>query len=159
MTCAEYKALCSGKNEHNTSLSTTLHIFKHGGGCIMLGVCLSLERTREFFRINKRNKAKHRQKSRGELGSVCFPTDTGRQIHLSALPKTQGQIYTGVAYQDGIEFSWVAELQFWLKLTWKSMTRPLNRCLLMVNKPIWQNWKNFENNNCQMLHNTCVDSS
>ena len=34
-------------------------------------------------------------------------TDTGRQIYLSAgqLPKTQGQIYTGVAYQYNLECS------------------------------------------------------
>ena len=28
------KELCLGKIQHNTSLSTTLHIFKHGGGCM-----------------------------------------------------------------------------------------------------------------------------
>jgi hypothetical protein len=27
---------------------------------------------------------KHRQNPRGKLGSVCFPTDIGSQIHLSA---------------------------------------------------------------------------
>jgi hypothetical protein len=69
---------------------------------------LSSARTREFFFIIKINvKAKHRQNPRGKPGSVCFPIDTGRLIHLSAgqLPKTQGQIYNGVAYQDNIECS------------------------------------------------------
>ena len=47
----EYKALCLGQIQHNTSLSTTLHIFNHGGGCILLWVCLSLARIRKFFRI------------------------------------------------------------------------------------------------------------
>ena len=47
----EYKALCLRQIHHKTSLSTTLHIFKHGGGCIMFWVCLSLARTRVFFRI------------------------------------------------------------------------------------------------------------
>ena len=58
----------------------------------------------------KQNRAKQRQNPRGKPGSVCFPTDTGRQIHLLAghLPKTQGQIYTGVAYQDNIECSFEA---------------------------------------------------
>ena len=38
---------------------------------------------------------------RGKPGSVCFPPDTGRLIHLSAgqKPKPEGLIYTGVAYQ------------------------------------------------------------
>ena len=48
---------------------------------------------------------KHKRNRRGKPGSVCFPTDTGRQIHLSA---GQGQIYTGVAYQDDTEYSRVA---------------------------------------------------
>jgi hypothetical protein len=39
----------------------------------------------EFFRIKrKQDRAKHRQHSRGKPVSVCFPTDTGRHIHLSA---------------------------------------------------------------------------
>ena len=39
----------------------------------------------EFFRIkNEWNGAKHRQNPRGKPSSVCFPTDTGRQINLSA---------------------------------------------------------------------------
>jgi hypothetical protein len=38
-----------------TSLSTTHHIFKHGGGCIMLWVCLSSTRTKEFFLLPKIN--------------------------------------------------------------------------------------------------------
>ena len=42
---------CLGQIQHNTSLSTTLHIFKHGGGCIMLWVCFSLARTGQFLRI------------------------------------------------------------------------------------------------------------
>ena len=61
-----------------------------------------------FFNDKKKlNKAKHRQNPRGKPGSVCFPTDTGRQIQLSAgqKPKTQGQIFPGVAYQDEIECS------------------------------------------------------
>jgi hypothetical protein len=33
---------------------------------------------------NKLNRVKHRQNPRGKLGSVCFPTDLGRQIHLSS---------------------------------------------------------------------------
>ena len=42
---------CLGQIQHNTSLSTTLQIFKHGGGCIMLWVYLPAAKTREFFRI------------------------------------------------------------------------------------------------------------
>ena len=41
----EYKALCLGQIQHNISLSSTLHIFKHGVGCIMLWVCLSLAKS------------------------------------------------------------------------------------------------------------------
>ena len=33
---------------------------------------------------NKLNRAKHRQNPKGKPGSVCFPTDTGRQIHNSS---------------------------------------------------------------------------
>ena len=33
-----------GANQHNTSLSTTVHIFKHGGGCMILWLCLSPRR-------------------------------------------------------------------------------------------------------------------
>jgi hypothetical protein len=51
--CPEYKALCLGKIQHNTSLSTTLHIFKDGGGFVMLWVCLSSARTKEFFRMRR----------------------------------------------------------------------------------------------------------
>jgi hypothetical protein len=44
-----------------------------------------IARTRELFRIkNKWNGAKHRQNPRGKPASLCFPTDTRRQIHLSA---------------------------------------------------------------------------
>ena len=35
--------------KHNTLLSTTLNIFNHGGGFILLWVCLSSARTREVF--------------------------------------------------------------------------------------------------------------
>ena len=56
-----------------------LHIVKHGGGCIMLWVCLSSAMTRDMFRIKR-----YRQYPRGKPGSVCFSTDTGRQINLSA---------------------------------------------------------------------------
>ena len=35
----------------NASLSTTLDIFKHSGDCIMLWVCFSSVRPREYFRI------------------------------------------------------------------------------------------------------------
>ena len=47
---------CYVWDKSNTSLSTTLHIFKHGGGCIILWVCLSSARTTVgcFVRI-KRN--------------------------------------------------------------------------------------------------------
>ena len=48
----EYKVFISGKS-NNTSLCTTLHIFKYGGGCIMLWVCLSSARTRQFFMIER----------------------------------------------------------------------------------------------------------
>jgi hypothetical protein len=38
-----------------------------------------------FFRIKiKWNRVKHRQNPGGKPGSVCFPTDTGRPIQLSA---------------------------------------------------------------------------
>ena len=127
--------LSLGQIQHNTLLSTTLHTFKHSGGCIMLWVCLSSARTRKFLGDKKKHRAKQRQNPRGKPGSVCFPTDTRRPIHLSAWqqPKTQGQIYTGFAYQDNIECSWVAELQFWLKSAWKSMARLENGCLEIIN--------------------------
>ena len=57
---------------------------------------------------NKRNTAKNRQNPRQKSGSVCFPTETGTQIHLSAGPKAQGQIDNRVACQDDIECSVVA---------------------------------------------------
>jgi hypothetical protein len=54
----EYKALCLGKIKHNTDI---LHIFNDGGGCIMLWVCLSLARTREYFYDKKQqNTAKNK---------------------------------------------------------------------------------------------------
>ena len=53
--CPEYKSLCLGQIQHNTSLSTTLHIFKHGGGCIMLWVCLSSSSNMKLFLFIKRN--------------------------------------------------------------------------------------------------------
>jgi hypothetical protein len=34
--CPEYKVLCLGQIQYNTLLSTTFHIFKNSGGCIML---------------------------------------------------------------------------------------------------------------------------
>jgi hypothetical protein len=34
--CHEYKVLYLGQIQYNTLLCTTLHIFKHSGGCIML---------------------------------------------------------------------------------------------------------------------------
>jgi hypothetical protein len=45
------------------------------------------------------------------LSSVCFTPETGRLIDLSAgqKPTTQGQIYTGVAYQEDSECSSVAK--------------------------------------------------
>ena len=52
--CPECKALCLWQIQHNTSLSTTHHIIKRGGGSIMLWICLSSAKTREFLRI-KRN--------------------------------------------------------------------------------------------------------
>jgi hypothetical protein len=36
------------------------------------------------FWDKKWNGDKHRQNPTGKPGSVCFPIDTGRQIHLSA---------------------------------------------------------------------------
>ena len=62
------------------------------------------------FLRDKWNGAKHRHNLRGKVGSVCFPPDTVRQIHLSAGQqlKTQDQMYTGVPYQDDIECFWVA---------------------------------------------------
>ena len=58
------------------------------------------------------NGAKCSQNPSGNPGSVCFPPNTGKVIHLSAgqYPKTQGQIDTGVAYQEDNECSSVAEL-------------------------------------------------
>jgi hypothetical protein len=53
-----------------------------------------------------RNRAQCRQSPRGQPGSVCFPSETGRQVHLSAgQPTTQGQIYTAGAYQEDTECS------------------------------------------------------
>jgi hypothetical protein len=44
-----------------------------------------LVRNGEFFRIKrKQNGAKHRLNPIRKPGSVCFPPDTGRLIHLSA---------------------------------------------------------------------------
>jgi hypothetical protein len=53
---------CLLQIQHNTFLSTTPHILKQGGGSIMLWVCLSSARTREFFRIKtKLSRAKLKQ--------------------------------------------------------------------------------------------------
>ena len=40
------KTLCLGQIQHNTSLSNSLLIFKHGGDCIMVWVCLILAKTK-----------------------------------------------------------------------------------------------------------------
>jgi hypothetical protein len=55
-----------------------------------------------FHHKNKQNGGKHRQNPRGKL----LP-DTRRLIYLSAgqYHKTQGQIYTGDAYQEDSECS------------------------------------------------------
>ena len=45
----ERKKTAQGFHQHITEYH---HIFKHGVGCIMLWVCLSSERTTEFFRIH-----------------------------------------------------------------------------------------------------------
>uniref|UniRef100_A0A674D4F9 Zinc finger MYM-type containing 2 n=1 Tax=Salmo trutta TaxID=8032 RepID=A0A674D4F9_SALTR len=50
----------------NTSLTTTLDIFRHGGGCIVIWVCLSSARTWE-------NRAKHRQNPRGKPAPSTEP--------------------------------------------------------------------------------------
>ena len=78
---------------NNTSLSTTHHIFKHGGGCTLLWVCLPSASTREFLGKKKQNRAKHRQNHREKPASVYFPTDTGRQIHLSAGKQLKTQCF------------------------------------------------------------------
>ena len=41
--------------------------------------------------MNKWNRANHRQNHIGKHGSVCFPTDTGRQIHFLAGHSTKTQ--------------------------------------------------------------------
>ena len=49
LTLSWIQSPMSGPNP--TQHITTIHIFRHGGGCIMLWVCLSSVKTREFFRI------------------------------------------------------------------------------------------------------------
>jgi hypothetical protein len=83
--CPEYKVFSLDQIQHNTSLSTTLSIFKawwwlhYVMGMLVIGKVYGV-----FLNKNKRNRAKHRQNPRGKHGSVCFPTDTGIQLHLSA---------------------------------------------------------------------------
>jgi hypothetical protein len=62
--CLEYKALC------------LWHIVKHGGGCIILRVCLSSARRREIFRIKINGKELSTGKIREEKpGSECWKTN------------------------------------------------------------------------------------
>jgi hypothetical protein len=58
------------------------------------------------------------------------------EITFQQANKTQSQIYSGVAYQEDSECSRVAELQFLLKSTWKSIARPENGCLTMINNEL-----------------------
>ena len=77
--CPEHKVLCLGQIQYNTLLSTTLRVFKHSGGCVMLWVWLIIVKNWGVFQDkNKGNGAKHRQNPRGKQGSVCFTPDTGR---------------------------------------------------------------------------------
>jgi hypothetical protein len=45
------QTLCLGQIQHSTSLRNCLLIFQHGGGCIMIWLCLTLAKTGEFFWI------------------------------------------------------------------------------------------------------------
>ena len=47
------------------------------------GYAFHQEELASFTYKNKLNRAKHMQNERGKPGSVCYPTDTVRQIHLS----------------------------------------------------------------------------
>ena len=60
-------------------------------------------------------------------------------------------MYTGVAYQDNIEYRQVTVLRIYGK-TWKWLSSN-------DQQPIWQSLKNFEKNNGQMLYNPGVQSS
>ena len=51
--CPECKVFGLGQIQYNRLLSTTLHIFKHGGGYIMLYVCLLYLMTGEFLGLKK----------------------------------------------------------------------------------------------------------
>ena len=89
----------------NTSLSTTLHIFKHGGGSNMLWVCLSSAMTREFFRI----KGNVIELSTGKileenLVQSAFQHTLGDKFTFQQDNYLKHQAnYTLVAYQDDIE--------------------------------------------------------
>ena len=86
---------------------------------------------------------KYKQNPRGKPGLVCFPSDTGRLIHLSAgqQPKTQGQMHTGVAYQDDIECSEWLSYNFNLNQLENPMARLENGYLTMINNRLKNNFK------------------
>ena len=70
--CRENLMFGVNPTQHSTEYHS--HMFKHGGGCIMLWA--SSARTRDFFKGKKKwNRIKHRQNPRQKPGSVCLPSD------------------------------------------------------------------------------------
>jgi hypothetical protein len=83
--CPEYKVLCLGHiqqhiTEYHSSYFQAWWWLHHVMGMLVIG------KEEGVFLLDKIkwNRAKHRQNPRGKPGSVCFPTDTGRQMYLSA---------------------------------------------------------------------------
>jgi hypothetical protein len=48
-----------------------------------MGMLVIINDKRWFFNKKRQNTTKYRQNPRGKPGSVFFPTDKGRRIHLS----------------------------------------------------------------------------
>ena len=93
---------------YNPSLSTTLHIFNHDGGCITLWVCLSSARTREFYRIKINGIKLSTDKILAEnLDLFAFQQTLGDKFTFQQDNnlKHKATIYTEIAYQDDVEYS------------------------------------------------------
>ena len=144
--CPEYKVLCLGKIQYNTLLSTTLHIFNHSGGCIMLWVCLSSLRTGEVFRIKLNGMERSTSKIlEDNLVQSAFHLTLGDEFTFQQNNNLKHKaIFTLelLTKKTANVPEWTI-LKFWLKSTWKSIARAENGCLAMINNQFDRAWIMF----------------